>query len=149
MSATTRARTPDQWLARLREGSKRAASGCQEWTGAKYSNGYGKVTAQGRVVLVHRLSYELNVGPIPEGLVIDHLCRNRACIEPSHLEAVPQRTNLLRGEGPSAVNAQKTQCPKGHAYDAINTRVSPSGKRVCRLCHRINQRNYLSRKASK
>lgn len=81
------------------------------------------------------MSHELHKGPIPEGLVIDHLCRNRGCVNPDHLEAVTQRENILRGEGLAAANARKTHCPKGHPYSGENLYVVPSsGRRQCRIC---------------
>jgi len=81
------------------------------------------------------------VGPIPDGLTIDHLCRNRACVKPAHLEAVSQRVNTLRSPiAVAAINARKTHCKRGHAFDDLNTRVSigPNGqrRRDCRACHR-------------
>lgn len=84
---------------------------------------------------VHRLAWEEVRGPIPAGLVIDHLCRNRACYRIDHLEVVTQRENILRGEGATAVHARKTQCPQGHPYSGPNLYVEPStGKRRCRTC---------------
>ena len=98
-------------------------SGCVLWTKAT-RDGYGRIGVtvaanQRRTVLVHRAAYELARGPIPEGLQIDHLCRVRACINPSHMEPVTQRTNILRGEAISAKNAKKTTCPRGHPYDMV------------------------------
>lgn len=115
---------------------ERQADGCWFWTGAISNTGYG--TYGKPAALAHRLVYELLVEPIPEGLQIDHLCRNRACVNPSHLEPVSQRTNLARGESPTAINARKTECPQGHPYDADNTYVNPkTGWRMCRTCNRI------------
>jgi hypothetical protein len=85
----------------------------------------------------HRLSYEHHVGPIPDGMVLDHLCRNKACIRPSHLDPVPQRTNIHRGASPTARNATATECIHGHPFDAENTYWRPDGKgRLCRACGR-------------
>jgi len=94
---------------RLMERSVRTESGCLEWQGATTSGrgGYGVIGSMGKVVYVHRAAFELLVGPIPDGLVIDHLCRNRTCWEPAHLEAVTHRINILRGTGASARNARK------------------------------------------
>ena len=80
----------------------------------------------------HRFAYEFCVGPIPDGLTIDHLCRICHCQEPDHLEPVTNRVNVLRGEGLAAANARKTHCPKGHAYDLFQK----DGRRYCRRCVR-------------
>lgn len=96
--------------------------------------GYGQVVRSGRPRLAHRMSYELFVGPIPEGLDLDHLCRNRPCCNPEHLEPVTRRENLMRSPiAPAAINAAKTHCPRGHLYDEQNTYLS-QGKRSCRAC---------------
>lgn len=114
---------------------------CWEWTAAR-SRGYGLLRTKGRTTLAHRLVYEEVVGPIPEGLQIDHLCRNRSCVNPDHLELVSQAENLARGISPPALNAHKAMCPKGHPYDEVNTATIPSrpGWRYCRACNRLNQR---------
>lgn len=112
-------------------------TGCLNWTGPVVHNGYGQIgyqeNKQKRLVRVHRLAYELAKGPIPEGMQIDHLCRNRRCCNPAHLEAVTPKVNTLRGNSPSAQHARKTHCPKGHPYNEANTRLS-RGKRYCWLC---------------
>jgi len=118
-----------------------AETGCWEWLGYR-ENGYGRfsVSTASLSQKAHRVSYELHVGPIPEGLTLDHLCRNRACVNPAHLEPVPFATNVLRGESPPASNARKTHCPKGHPYDDENTLINPTnGYRGCRAC--IHERN--------
>lgn len=112
---------------------------CWEWQRPLGANGYGYLASEhGTNVLAHRVSYELNVGPIPVGLQIDHLCRNRACVNPAHLEPVTQRENILRGTAPTAENARKTHCIRGHEFTPENTYTPPSrpGVRNCRACRR-------------
>ena len=99
---------------------------CLVWTGAK-SNGYGRY---GRV-RVHRAVYQACVGPIPPGLQIDHLCRNRACANVLHLEAVTQAENIRRGVSPTAQNRRKVTCPQGHLFDG---RRQNGRRRCCRTC---------------
>ena len=103
--------------------------------------GYSRLYRAGKTVYAHRLSYEIYKGPIPEGFTIDHLCRVRNCVNPEHLEAVCQRTNVLRGEGASARNAAKTHCPKGHPYDYITAQ----GSRWCSICRASAERRYYNR----
>ncbi len=124
-------------------------NGCWVWTGSRRRDGYCNfTTCHGRgnrkTTMVHRASYEMFVGPIPSGLTLDHLCRNRACCNPEHLEPVTQRENILRGEGVAAANARKTHCPKGHPYDEENTRWSSAGKRSCRCCDRLRYWEWKS-----
>lgn len=115
---------------KLRSKITEDSNGCWVWHGSKTSKGYGRFYTQGVCIWTHRLSYELFIGPIPEGLDIDHLCRVPACCNPTHLEPVTRQENTLRGTGPTAINAKKTTCPKGHLYDAVDSR----GYRICRLC---------------
>lgn len=112
---------------------------CWEWTGARMHNGYGQLVVGGIRYAVHRYVYEQLVGPIPEGLDLDHLCRNRACVNPIHLEPVTRGENLRRGYLAEPRSA-KTHCIRGHAFDAANTRISKAGKRQCRSCDRSRKR---------
>ena len=107
---------------------------CWLWTGFIADNGYGGFSIGYSRVSAHRASYELFVGPIPEGLVIDHLCRVRHCVNPDHLEAVTQSVNVSRG---SNFNRDKTHCPQGHEYTPENViRKTVDGGRSCRTCNR-------------
>lgn len=125
-------------------------SSCWLWTGAQAKNGYGRSTAVENGVRspreAHRVSYELTVGPVPAGLELDHLCRNRLCVRPSHLEAVTHRVNIERGTGPVAENARRTHCRRGHPFTGDNLYVvQASRKRRCRTCQRDRQRQYKRR----
>lgn len=109
--------------------------GCWEWTGALV-RGYGSFRADGHN-LAHRFSYEALVGPIPAGLVIDHLCRNKACVNPAHLEPVTQAENVLRGDGPQVTReryAARTHCKNGHELPADAPVVRSGTGRTYRLC---------------
>lgn len=109
------------------------SDGCWLWTGAINGNGYGYFLAFGTRIPAYRFAYENWIGPIPDGLELDHLCRNRACVSYDHLEAVTHRENTLRGDGPSAKNARKTHCKRSHPLRGQNVRVV-RGRRHCRLC---------------
>lgn len=117
-------------LSQLMRCCKFDANGCWNWQYAK-TTGYGRVIIGGKLTSVHRAAWECVHGPIPAGLQIDHLCRNRACCNPEHVEPVTQRENLLRGDGWAGKNASKTRCPRGHALDGII-----KGGRSCRTCKR-------------
>ena len=119
--------------------------GCLVWTGGKKPLGYGTFTFGGRTYLPHRLVWEWVNGPIPEGRVIDHLCRNRLCVKISHLEVVTQQENILRGNGATAPHARATHCPQGHPYSPENTEIR-RGRRQCRECKRELNRAYLRRR---
>jgi HNH endonuclease len=119
--------------------------GCWVWTGKISKNGYGAVTVNYKSVGAHRFFYEELVGPIPEGLVLDHLCRNRACVNPAHLEQVTCRVNNLRGTGFAAVNAKKVVCLRGHPLDGGDVYITKKGQRYCRVCNRLRMAGYVQR----
>lgn len=113
---------------------------CWVWTGALTHKGYGVFHDYGnRTIQSHCFAYEHFVGSIPGDLEIDHLCRNRACVNPAHLEPVTHRTNILRG------TALITHCPQGHAYDEANTRFDLQGHRLCRTCRNTAVKDYKHR----
>lgn len=125
---------------------KKVTSGCWEWTGATRPSGYGSITVNRKTLRVHRHSYELFVGKIPDGLVIDHICRNRICVNPEHLEVVTSKENNLRGFSPSAINTTKTKCLRGHDFTEVNTLFRKNGGRACRECTRVYTRDWRKKK---
>jgi len=109
---------------------------CWWWMASLNRYGYGQFRLGSQVCLAHRLSWELvNGNPVPAGKVLDHLpvCRNRQCVNPAHLEPVTPLVNTLRGEGPTAINARKTHCIRGHEFTLENT-GRDRGQRFCRTC---------------
>ena len=129
--------------------------GCWLWTAGKNNNGYGWFKVNGKMVLAHRFSYELHIGPIPEGLVLDHVkargCTNRTCVNPAHLEPVTIGENTRRGDSGRIGGERqrsKTHCLKGHEYSEKNTRIRPDGSRLCRECHRIQEAAVRKTKSS-
>lgn len=111
-------------------------TGCWLWAGTIHPKGYGQVSINGRDLYVHRVVYEWTVGPIPDGLTIDHLCRRPPCCHPGHLEPVTVAENIRRGTSPSAANARKTECHRGHPLAGANLYRTPDGRRKCRACQR-------------
>jgi hypothetical protein len=130
---------------RFEEKFERQPDGCWVWTAAKHRGGYGAFWA-GKRVLAHRFAYEVMVAPIPRGLQLDHLCRNRACVNPAHLEPVTQCENEARG----VKGALTTHCPKGHPYSGDNLILEKKhGWRKCRECHRERRRVQPALKEAK
>ena len=124
--------------------------GCLIFTGGVNAEGYGQISiGRSGKVRAHRFAYEIFIGDIPSGLVLDHLCRVRRCCNPWHLEPVTDRENILRGVSPSALAARKTHCPQGHPYYDANTHVSPDGRRHCRACRRARDADREPRRVAK
>ncbi len=113
---------------------------CWEWLAA-LCKGYGYLGVGKKLVRAPRFAYELLVGPIPRNRELDHLCKNKRCVNPAHLEVVTHRENDLRATGPTAQNARKTHCPHGHPYDLFNTYVMKQGGRQCRRCWSMRDRH--------
>lgn len=115
---------------------------CWNWKGTITWEGYGHFFLHGKEVRAHRFAYELFKGDIPNDLTIDHLCRNRSCVNPNHLEAVSHKENVLRGIGITAINAQKTHCVRGHLLDGENIYARKDGYRECFVCKKIKDKEY-------
>lgn len=159
MKATRRSIDPatltERVMRRIWAKTTTTPSGCIEWTGAKSPNGYGRVGFGGKknTAVVHRLVLVWATGQdIPEGYDVDHLCRNRACIRPDHLEAVTRRENMRRGLsiGSETIRLDDLAgiCPRGHNLRAADAWVTPAGgNRRCRLCVNERARAYRARKA--
>lgn len=119
-------------------------SGCWIWQGARWGK-YGSTQYRYKRLAVHRAAYVIWREPIPEPLVIDHLCRNTRCFNPDHLECVTVSVNTARG---NSYRARVTHCPKGHPYDSANTYLTPQGWRDCRTCRTEACRKYYRRSIS-
>jgi hypothetical protein len=117
---------------------------CIRGPGKGNSGGYGQRHYQGRTTYHHRMAYETFIGPIPDGLQIDHLCRNRWCVNAGHLEAVTQQVNIVRGVSFGAINARKSHCINGHPFNAENVQISPNRptKRRCVICSHEQSRAW-------
>lgn len=124
-----------------RVGAPDPETGCMEWTRYVEPSGYAKYSHRGSQVRAHRLAYVDTHGAIPEGLVIDHTCNNRACCNPSHLRAVSNWENVARGSSPVAENSRKTHCTRGHLLAGDNVYVPPKRptQRECKRCRKGRQ----------
>lgn len=127
-------------------------NGCWEWLGGHAKAGYALLDIESdgswKPVAAHRFSYETFVGPIPDGKELDHLCRNRGCVNPDHLEPVIHKVNVRRGLAGISTGEQmkaRTHCPKGHPYDEQNTRYRKNGRRRCLACRRAEYQKWLSK----
>ena len=128
------------------------AGQCWLWRASTTGTGYGKIWWNGRLHQAHRISFELKVGPIPPGLVVDHLCDVRRCVNPAHLRATTQRRNLLRSDTLPARNAAKTHCLRGHPLSGGNLYVAPIAwgqTRHCKKCRADLARLRYTRKEKK
>lgn len=122
-------------------------SGCWIWTASLMPNGYAQFRySRAKNGYGHRFSYEHHIGPIPEGRQIDHLCKNKACVNPDHLDVVTPKTNIERIGPRRSANAEKTHCPRGHPLSGDNLYVFPNRRaRTCRTCRREYAREYYVR----
>ena len=109
-------------------------TGCIEWVGRLGRNGYGQIRVGDKRPVVHRAAWELVNGPIPEGMQLDHLCRNRSCLNLAHLAVVTSRENTLRGDTIPARYLSRTSCGHGHPFTPENTYIRKGGARICRTC---------------
>lgn len=136
---------PDRFWERLAA----APNGCWEWKGHIHGQGYGQVRLGPlrTTTYAHRVAWALIGGELYPEFPLDHLCRNKKCANPEHLEQVTHRINILRGTAPAAVNAKKDRCHRGHPFDVKNTYISRDGKRQCRVCIRDRQRERRARLA--
>lgn len=125
-------------------------SGCWLWTASRLPRGYGMVTYRKVRTYSHRLAWELLVGPIPDGLTIDHLCKVTSCCNPAHLEVVTMGVNSLRGDSPIARNARKTHCDRGHELAGDNLWVRDRGTytaRECLACRKVRNDRHNALRA--
>lgn len=119
-------------------------TGCHIWIGATTIAGYGIINIKKKILSAHRVSYFLNKGDIPDGLVIDHICDNKFCINPDHLQPKTQLDNLLRSNSASMVNLRKTHCNKGHEFTESNTIINKNGSRDCKICVKAKKKRHYN-----
>lgn len=124
------------------------STGCWRWTAGCDADGYGVFHMAGQARGAHRVAFELLVGAIPGGLQIDHLCRNRGCVNPAHLEPVTPRENQRRADVALGIRSAATHCPQGHEYSPENTYMAKT-KRNCRACRRVSAARYWARKKAR
>lgn len=130
---------------------KKGEFDCWVWNGPRERCGYGVSWAgkPGGTMIAHRFALLTEMGELPRDLVVDHICRNRACCNPKHLRVITSRENVLIGVGPSAVNARKTHCRKGHEFTDENTLRIRGSSRACKACQRQAEAEYKQRRRAK
>ena len=121
--------------------------GCWMWSGATDKDGYGLFSVNRKHFRAHRYFFEFwNSTRIPPGMVIDHLCNRKRCVNPAHMRITTNRENILRSpHSPSAINARRTECKNGHPLSGDNLRIRPNGRRRCLACERLRMRVYSDR----
>jgi hypothetical protein len=133
-----RANTPEDFWANVKIS---APTECWPWL--RYTQkGYGRTRFGGKSMQAHRVAWQLTNGPVPLGLVLDHLCRNRGCCNPAHLEPVTNEENLMRGDGLPARNSRLSLCRNGHPFDKIKYRKDGRVERLCTICQRAHDAKY-------
>ena len=139
---------------RFKEKFIKLSNGCWEWIASKDARGYGMFHVENQDSSTthnkraHIVSWLLAGNIIPPQHELDHLCRNHSCVNPNHLEAVTHKVNSLRGFAPSALNARKTHCHRGHEFSIENTYRYSDGRRDCKICMRIRYNNRVSKRSS-
>lgn len=141
-----RQRTVEEWFAEY--ALPEPNGGCHIWLGTLDKNGYGVINAGPRKIFAHRAAYELYIGPIPVGLVLDHLCRVHCCVNELHLEAVTIAENVRRMPKSAHNCARKTHCKHGHPFAGDNLLVLGDGERSCRECGRARKARMLERRSA-
>jgi hypothetical protein len=143
-------KTIDRFLAKVNK-----TDNCWFWTGYKNPKGYGKITVNYKPIMAHRYSYEYYIDSIPKGLVLDHLCENKDCVNPAHLEPVTNQENLIRGKvgQKNAIHHKsKTHCKNGHEYTEENTKYIQRKTgyirltRSCVKCYNLSQSKFKSKR---
>lgn len=124
------------------------SNGCWLWKASLDRKGYGQFRLNGKMRRAHSISYELTVGEVPDGLVLDHLCRNPKCVRPDHLKPKTQRENVLCGTSFASINYAKTHCIHGHEFTKANTYIRPYGARDCRACILTRVKKYKKGKTA-
>jgi hypothetical protein len=124
------------YLDKLMSKVEKQENGCWIYTGPKFKNGYGRFYYPDNGQFAHRFSYEHFNGSIPKGLQIDHLCMNKLCVNPEHLEAVTLQENIRR------FNKTRTHCKRGHEFTKENTYLKNGNKRICRICNAMHGKAY-------
>ncbi|WP_280332887.1 HNH endonuclease signature motif containing protein [Nocardia wallacei] len=137
--------TPIPLEERIQRSIEIDADGCWIWQLYRNGQGYGWITVRDVNRPAHRVAYETFVGPIPDGLELDHLCRVRACVNPAHLEPVTHAENMRRGMAPGVVARRTGVCQRGHALTGYNVMQRSDGHVQCRECHRAARRRYKAR----